>query len=504
MLMRSAVLHRMLPLAAVLVALVVAPSGGAASARAAASGDTTVALTSAGDWVTQGKDFFFDPSSASISATLNGPSSLSVSVWQSNYVWFHLSFGAPTGQDLAVGDYVHAARDATAPNEPYIDVGGEGRELEGELGSFRIRRLTTDGDGNLTSLWLTFEVDVGGYLFGEVRYNVPPDGSAVVEPGDLLWPEMEPDEPALIATAFVWNPTSGPVQMGSASISGPSAGDDSILSDTCSGETVAAGGACRIRVRYRPLAVGNSVAALEVPEVGGPTHEVSLDGFVRSTSTEFKLQSDPGDYIGQGENFDFPASNSSFSIQSGSTSDVYVDWAGGGKNGNWTGDFHVPDGQVLTPGTTYTGGLSVSGNSRACNAYSGSFTVTDFTMDAWGQVQSFGIEFTQYCGTVAAGPALHGTLDYRVDDVSVTHAAKRLIVSGQVSSGARGQTVHVELDREVSGHFVRVTRKALSLNGLSIYSIRLARPKSHTCRVIARLPKSGAALPATVSRTFHC
>lgn len=485
------------------------PWGGApAYATAAASGDWSVTLVSLGnDYVTQGEDFFFDASNASIDPSLPDPSLVQVFVHESDTVSFLLRFGTEPGQALHPGLYVHAASyNPTSIPEPYISFAGEGRGGE-TSGRFRVRQISTDSQGNVTSLWLTFATGDG--VLGEIRFGVPADG-AVVGPRDVLWPESEIDTPQPAASIAVSNPGSQPVEFGHPTVTGANAADDTIVSNDCSGSTLNPGGLCHIEVRFQPLAVGQSTATLNVPESGGgPTHRVSLEGFVRATTTEFSLQSDPGDGIGNGQSDDFVLANATFSPQPffDPHHRIQVDFGAGGLD-YWVVTFDALDGK-LTPGTTYTAGqagtasMEVIGRRGVCIGGSGSFTVNDLEIDPWNDIVSFEIDFVAYCGTgppSPGSPALHGSLAYQTNAVAIRHTKKQLIVSGQVAAGNQSQNVAIEVRRGSA----RVARRAVKLHGDGLYALKLPRPKKGTCRASATLPGTPATVAVRVSKTGPC
>jgi len=500
-----ALVRRALPLVLLLALFAAAPWGGqSASATTTANGRWSVALVSLGDdYVTQGHDFFFRAANATIS--VQGTQILDVLVQQSDTVWFDLQFGAAPGQDLQPGDYVHASSyNPTGSPEPYINVAAEGHGGN-TSGRFQIREISTDPSGNVTRLWLTFQAD--GWILGEIRINVPSNG-AVVGPRNMLWPGREIDAEPLLASVAVWNPGSQPVRFGRATVSGPNAGDDTIVSDGCKGRTLAARRMCHIKLRFEPLAVGQSTATLVVPETGdgAPTHRVSLEGFVRATNTEFTLRSDPGEYIGQGESWDFVPTNAAYSPQIYTDHLLQVDFGGGGDGSNWVATFAVPHGQTFAPGATYQtaagASLSVSGNERGCKSYSGNFTLNTYELDKWGDIVGFSIDFTQWCGTTSGpGPALHGSLDYQVNAVSIRHTNTQLIVSGQVAAGKRSQIVDVTVMRGI----VRIAHKTLKLRRSGVYVLELARRfAKRTCRASVKTPSTSATVASRVTKTDRC
>lgn len=78
-------------------------------------------------------------------------------------------------------------------------------------------------------------------------------------------------------TVTVTNDGLSTIAVGSASTTGPNAGDFTLTSDTCSGTALAAGASCAVHVAFAPTAIGSRIASLTVP--GGSTPAiVSLGG----------------------------------------------------------------------------------------------------------------------------------------------------------------------------------------------------------------------------------
>lgn len=131
--------------------------------------------------------------------------------------------------------------------------------------------------------------------------------------------------------------------------------------------------------------------------------------------TALRLESDAGDYIGQGQKKTFSAPAWSLSSY-GSNSVLHV-----GVTGDtwWYLDFASPSAQTLSPGryagaTRYpfnspTGpGLNVDGDGRGCNRLIGWFEVLEYKLDAQGNPAKAAINFKQNCEGSSA--ALYGAL----------------------------------------------------------------------------------------------
>jgi hypothetical protein len=136
-------------------------------------------------------------------------------------------------------------------------------------------------------------------------------------------------------------------------------------------------------------------------------------------NTSYKYTSEPGDYIGAGEQNFYTAADSSISIQGTSANlTVVVERAGE----SWYVNLAAPRGETLHPGRYYdaerapfrTGrspGLDVSGHGRGCNEVWGSFAIRQISTDSSGRVTMLEATFIQNCESPLA-PALRGTVKF--------------------------------------------------------------------------------------------
>ncbi|MGH2829884.1 MAG: choice-of-anchor D domain-containing protein [Actinomycetota bacterium] len=68
------------------------------------------------------------------------------------------------------------------------------------------------------------------------------------------------------------------LSVGTLTLTGTNAGDFAIVSDGCSGQSVAPGGSCLAGVRFQPTAAGSRTATLNVPSNAGSPRTVALSG----------------------------------------------------------------------------------------------------------------------------------------------------------------------------------------------------------------------------------
>jgi phage-related tail fiber protein len=157
-----------------------------------------------------------------------------------------------------------------------------------------------------------------------------------------------------------------------------------------------------------------SVALLAVLFAGFSAASASSSGtFQTATSGTLTMSSPQFEYIGQGRPWDFQTPDFSFRTVADATG-RYVEVraenfnTAQGEDVQWSFlTFEAPQGQQLTPGTTYTDarrsplawepGLSVLISGRGCNELTGEFTVLDIAFTTFGDVQRFHATFKQYC-----------------------------------------------------------------------------------------------------------
>jgi len=143
-------------------------------------------------------------------------------------------------------------------------------------------------------------------------------------------------------------------------------------------------------------------------------------GSTPDTGNFVYLQSDPGDYIGQGQTRTYTPATTTFAV-TGSAGQLHVVLNGAQSQYWWYGDFQAMSSlALLQPGyygdlqrypfhNPVKGGLSWSGNGRGCNTLRGWFVVDRVVYTA-GALSAIDLRFEQHCegGT----PALHGQVHW--------------------------------------------------------------------------------------------
>ncbi|MFL5884505.1 MAG: hypothetical protein ACJ77M_05495 [Thermoleophilaceae bacterium] len=379
-------------------------------------------LSDHGDYIGQGQQRFFYPGNGSVTISGNaGALTVNVSGGTAGDS-YAMGFAAPPGQNLAPGFYTGAQRAAfREAGRPGIDISGDGRGCNTDSGTFEVRDIHTDANGAVDRLWIIYEQHCEGGVaatWGEIEVNEPVPDGPMPSPSVVRWPPIDAGRGA--QTVPVTVVAGGPIAFTASSIGGPDPGDFSVREDDCSGHAVAAGATCQVWVRFVPTAAGNRDASLTLTDSGGNRYSVPLQGYAYGGTTRVNMLSDSGDYIGAGQNWSYTPSNAVITL-TGTRS--HVTFGVSGDNGDWwTADFAAPSGDILAPGSTFNAtrypfnnggaGMDISGNGRGCNQLSGQFTVTAAAYAADGSVQYMGVDFVQHCEN--AGPALHGSFDFRV------------------------------------------------------------------------------------------
>jgi hypothetical protein len=132
------------------------------------------------------------------------------------------------------------------------------------------------------------------------------------------------------------------------------------------------------------------------------------------------MESEPGDYIGQGRTYDF--SSPGDRISAGGSPD-HLDFAvyASGSGSEYSAGFFAPQGQTLRAGVTYTdnaeysatpsdAGMAMGAESRGCNTGIGSFTVEEIAFAADRTLQAAVVSWTFRCNTGAA--AIRGSWSF--------------------------------------------------------------------------------------------
>ncbi len=173
----------------------------------------------------------------------------------------------------------------------------------------------------------------------------------------------------------------------------------------------------RLRRRWSVMPIlALALAAVSLPAL--PTTAAPAD-VVRLT-----MDSEPGDWIGQGQSRQYTEADGTFSATSSSGGQRVTVLFNGGSGVWWNLQFKAPDGSALTRGpyegatraafSSPTGsGLDVSGSGRGCNTLTGRFDVREVAIGPDGSVDRLAVQFEQHCE--GGDPALLGEILFHAD-----------------------------------------------------------------------------------------
>lgn len=125
------------------------------------------------------------------------------------------------------------------------------------------------------------------------------------------------------------------------------------------------------------------------------------------------LESEPGDFVGQGLTRDFTAADGRFSSLTAGSRTAHMFF--NSNTESWS--FRFSDAEFLKPGTYASAlrngspSIEINANGRGCNTVSGQFTIDQILHAFDGSVLTFVGSFEQSCD---GGPLLRGTIEYGV------------------------------------------------------------------------------------------
>ncbi len=150
-----------------------------------------------GDWIGGGRSYLFSAADGNFTITRYGTNSVYISYQGNGFPngeWWYLNFAAPSGNTLQPGLYTGATRyPFQGPNQPGLDISGDGRGSNMLTGQFRVNELTFGPDSDVVSFSATFEQhseNAVPALRGNIRYNaqllITSPGSASGQRGSMF------------------------------------------------------------------------------------------------------------------------------------------------------------------------------------------------------------------------------------------------------------------------------------------------------------------------------
>ena len=400
-------------------------------------------ISQPGDYIGGGITQTLTPADGTFSVT-NSTTDTSISFHTPSYSQFWtLQFGSPRSQKFGRGEYEGATRTAfRSPTRPGVDVGGDGRGCNTDIGRFLVTDFALNADGTIARLAIDFEQHCEGAppaLYGSFRYNsavaaVPRFG---IGSGYALKGNDGTSDATLIVA--LCRPSSSTVQVTYTTADGGAIQGTDYVSTT--GTVSFAPGVTSqpivIPVLGDRLARGNKSFRVKLSApVGAPIGAGSASVLIRDPNvpqTVLAVSSQPGDFIGGGAQYLFTLSDAvftpsnsanvvTFRINNGDGWDT--DFAGPTTARLGIGDYENAQRWPFQPAGTP--GLSVDGEFRGCNTLTGNFHVLKAGYTSSNVLQSFSANFEQHCE--GAAPALFGWLRYHsvLQQISVSDA----VISG--------------------------------------------------------------------------
>ena len=415
----------------------------ASTFAAAATPQTFLTLMSQpGDYIGQGITQTFTPADGTFSLSNSGDE-VSIIFHNSDYsqAW-SLDFGTPTTVKFGRGEFDKATRTAfRSPTSPGVDVGGDGRGCNTDIGRFLVSDFALNSDGTIARLAIDFEQHCEGAtpaLFGSFRYSstvtaIPRLGIASTYA--LKGNAGTSDASVTVALCL---PSSSTVQVNYATVDGTGVqGTDYVASSgTVTFQPGVTAQTITVPIVGDFLARGNKIFKLQLRAASGaPVSAAAANVLIRDPNiaqTVLAMSSQPGDYIGQGLQYVITLSDANFLLLSAPTPNVGSFEINDGQG--WSADFAGPSSTTRLGKGDYenaqrypfqpagTPGLSISGDGRGCNTLTGNFQVLQAGYNNSNVLQNFSANFEQHCEGMT--PALFGSFRYhaKLQQFSVTDA----------------------------------------------------------------------------------
>jgi len=311
----------------------------------------------------------------------------------------HFWRGSFAAQGLTLGHYTDDAFFTDDDARAEIDVSGDGRGCNTAIGYFDIKELVYGDNGAVISLWATFEQHCEGSdaaLRGEIRFNA----HAPIDINTNLHWSVERTKP-LAFEVHATDLDGDPLTLTAPTL--PTG-----ASFTSSGQSVG-------QFQWTPEFGQRGVYPATFEASDGAGHTGRANTTIRVTgSTQARISSDPGDYVGGGLQYLYKPESAQFQVVNqfgGLTYHVYDP-----AQGVWEITFAAPAGTPLAPGA-YTNigaypfqsagqaGVAITHGSSAAGVASGRVEIKQLEIVPDGPVHSYWMTFeiVQNSGHVLSG-----------------------------------------------------------------------------------------------------
>lgn len=359
-------------------------------------------------------------------SVINGPNTVTVEFNSSTQFWT-LEFGSPTSVKFGRGEFGGATRTAfRSPTRPGIDVSGDGRGCNTDAGRFLVSDFALASNGTVARLAIDFEQHCEGAapaLYGSLRYNSAVTAVPRFGIGNTyaLKGNTGTSDSSVIVSLSMPSTSAVSVQFATADGTAVQGTDYQITTGVVSFPAGVTSQTISIPILGDRLARGSKSFHVKLNTPSGALIGAgNANVLIRDPNiaqTVLAMSSQPGDFIGQGQEYLITLSDGAF-IPSNSGNLVQMDI----NNGDfWTADFAGPTTAQLIKGDYEnaqrypfqppgTPGLSIDGAARGCNTLTGNFQVTKAGYNSGGILQSFAANFEQHCE--GQTPALFGWLRF--------------------------------------------------------------------------------------------
>lgn len=409
-----------------------------------------------GDYIGQGLDHNYTPPQTTFQLGSNYKNGVTVAIQGPTSTSWSLNFAAAAGVPLAVGAYESATRLwFTSGNG--LDVSGMGRSCNELSGRFVVREIVYTTTGTVQRFAADFEQlcdDGNAALFGAVRFN---STVSTLVPFDGAYPTYQltvlPDAHGRVtgngvdcgsgaSTCFISLPAPSDVALTAV----PDAGYEFVgWTGACSGGVVTT-----VRVNQ-----GKTCSALFEPGFQG--------------TTALLLDSQTGDYMGQGIDRTFTPADGSFLITPNHRKGLTMTLTPPGTfSPAWRVEFAAAGDTPLTPGIydevrQYSSrpfhGLSAFASSRGCSAVTGRFVIHEIAYKADGTIRRFAADFEQHCEDAAAG--LFGAIRYNATSSELLpFGGQYPVYRLDVSTGSGGSVTGGGIDCGAAGPVCQLSLSA--------------------------------------------
>ncbi|TAK56887.1 MAG: choice-of-anchor D domain-containing protein, partial [Dehalococcoidia bacterium] len=353
----------------------------------------------------------FDEANATFSSSWGGDASLNITIrGNDGYSNANLRFTPPDRNGLKPGTY----EDTHDWYGPHLSVDIDG-SCSATYGRFTIYESTMHPDGSITFA-ASFEEQCGtngSGVSGEFRMNSSVSFVEASSSSVQFWFGDSAIGAAPVQNLSVTSLGIDPAVFGQAQFTGADAGDFSITSDSCSGQTLPATAECSVSVAMTPFTEGAKYAALEIPDnTYRGRRLVQLSGYAIPVGTISAMYLDDN----RGGQSLLPPS---IAWASPHQIDVYLPSAPPPSYIR----LQPPTGEVFDVGTydntspapgSGQAGLLVS-SSYICAGGSGRLTFDDIAFNYDGSLARLAASFLYRCPGLGLTGALYGEIRYRSD-----------------------------------------------------------------------------------------